>query len=230
MIKFSMTIKPFTLKELHLPESFADLTLFDNGMIVVHGRTGSGKTSTMATLTEIIAQRNDYNQIISFEDPLEYDLSQSGRVRQVQVIDGWAKTIRANTGGIQPSPFVFIGELRDPETTKLAMELAKTRLVIAGMHSNRAEGTVERILDMYPANEQEKAREQLANVFRASVGQLLVRNGNRQSLPLLEVFFSGLLPNKRIQKGDIPGIREDVNNGVDGSFSFPVIDERPLPR
>ena len=168
--------EPPTLTQLGLPDSFAELVSYHQGMVLLTGPAGCGKSSTMAALVRLInEQRPDH--IITVEDPIEY-VHRSARclVNQREVgihTESFARALRA---ALREDPDVIvIGELRDLETISLALTAAETgHLVLATLHTSNAIRTVNRILGVFPPDQQAQIRMMFSESLRAVVSQRLL--------------------------------------------------------
>ena len=184
--------RPPSLASLGLPESLARLADFHQGMVLITGPAGCGKSSTLAALLHIINQsRSDH--IITVEDPVEY-LHPSLRciVNQRQVGPHTQSFARALRAALREDPDVIaIGELRDLETIALAITAAETgHLVLGTLHTNNAIRTVNRILGVFPPNQQAQMRTMISESLRAVVSQrLLLRADGNGRVPALEILF-----------------------------------------
>ncbi len=180
-----------TLKSLNLPVSLESLAQVPQGLILVCGATGSGKSSTLAGLARHALESRSI-ALVTLEDPIEFQLASSNRsiVRQRQlgrdVID-FASGLRDALRG--DPDVVLVGELRDAETIRLAITAAETgHLVLASLHSGSASSCVERVIDAYPGEQRSQIRVQLADALRAVVVQKLLPNARGQGrVAVLEV-------------------------------------------
>jgi twitching motility protein PilT len=174
----TIPLAPPRLEELGLPQELAKLTNFAQGMVLVTGPAGCGKTSTLAALTDLINEER-HDHILTIEDPIEY-LHTSKRcvVNQRQVRRDTETFARALRAALREDPDVIcIGELRDLETISLAMSAAETgHLVLATLHTNNAIRTINRIVGAYPADQQDQVRTMLSESLRAVISQRLLRS------------------------------------------------------
>ena len=182
--------RPPTLEELGLPSSLARFANFHQGMVLLTGPAGCGKSSTLAALLNIInGERRDH--IITIEDPIEYiHPSQQCVVNQRQVGPHTSSFARALRGALREDPDVIaIGELRDLETISLALTAAETgHLVLATLHTNNAIRTINRILGVFPPSQQDQIRTMVSESLRAVVSQRLVPRADGDGrVPALEV-------------------------------------------
>ncbi len=170
-----------TLEEIGLPPSTKDLLFKPRGLILVTGPTGSGKTTTLASMLNIINETSD-RHIITIEDPIEYFHKHKKSVitqREIGVdVPSFSEALRR---GLRQDPDVFlVGEMRDLETMEAAITAAETgHLVFATLHTTGAARTVDRIVDAFPTNQQEQIRTQLASSIEAVISQLLLVRKDR---------------------------------------------------
>jgi twitching motility protein PilT len=181
---------PPTLEELGLPPTLARFANFHQGMVLLTGPAGCGKSSTLAAMVDII-NRERQDHIITIEDPIEYiHRSQKCVVNQRQVLRHTNSFARALRAALREDPdIIAIGELRDLETIALALTAAETgHLVLATLHTNNAIRTINRILGVVPPSQQEQIRTMVSESLRAVVSQrLVVRADGSGRVPALEV-------------------------------------------
>ncbi len=180
------------LDELGLPPVVADLARLPNGLVLVTGPTGSGKTTTLAAMVSLINEERACH-VVTLEDPIEY-LHAHGRalVNQREVgLDtcSFAEALRAALR--QDPDVILVGEMRDLETMAIALTAAETgHLVLSSLHTSGAAQTVERIVDAFPPHQQEQVRVQLASVLRGIVAQLLLPAPGRRRVLAAEVLVA----------------------------------------
>jgi twitching motility protein PilT len=165
-----------TLEDLGLPRSLARFTSYHQGMVLVTGPTGCGKTSTLAALVDLINEERQ-EHILTIEDPIEYvHPSKRCLVNQRSVRRHTESFARALRAALREDPDVIvIGELRDLETISLALTAAETgHLVLATLHTENAIRTVNRLVGAFPAEQQSQVRTMLADSLRAVVSQRLL--------------------------------------------------------
>lgn len=165
-----------TLAELGLPERLADFTLCPHGLVVVTGPTGSGKSTTLATLIDIINRTRD-GHIITIEDPVEYlHPSQRCLVRQRQIGRDAPDFHAALVEALRQDPdVILVGEVREIETIRTAITAAETgHLVFTTLHAGDCVGAIERLVSVFPAGEQDSIRRQLSLVLRGVFAQHLL--------------------------------------------------------
>ncbi len=208
--------EPPTLEQLGLPSSLAHLTAFHQGLVLVTGPAGCGKSSTLAALINLINEERP-DHIITVEDPVEY-VHRSKRcvVNQRQVrkhTESFASALRA---ALREDPDVIaIGELRDLETISLAITAAETgHLVLGTLHTNDAGRTINRILDAYPPEQQSQIRAMISESLRAIVSQKLVPtvDGSRQ-VPVLEILLSNIAVSNLIREERVFQLRSVMQTG-----------------
>jgi twitching motility protein PilT len=187
-----------TLEELNLPPTLHELTKKPRGLVLVTGPTGSGKSTTLAALIDEI-NRNRADHIITIEDPIEF-LHRHKRciVNQREIgadAPSFAAALRAALR--QDPDVVLLGEMRDLETTSTALTAAETgHLVFATLHTQSAPGTVDRIIDQFPSEQQEQIRMQLAGTLQGIVTQALLPTADGTGrVPVLEI----LLPDDAVR-------------------------------
>lgn len=169
-----------TPEELRLPQSVIDLTNRKKGLVLVTGTTGSGKSTTLASLIEVIAQ-NYEKTIVTLEDPIEY-LHKHNKSMVLQREIGYdSKSYpRALKAALRQDPdVIFVGEMRDVETISIAITAAETgHLVFSTLHTDSALSTIDRIVDIFPPYQQQQIRVQLSGVLEGVVAQQLLPKQN----------------------------------------------------
>jgi len=209
--------KPPTLEELGLPASLSRLANYHQGMVLLTGPAGCGKSSTLAALLNIINEdRPDH--IITIEDPIEYlHPSKKCVVNQRQVGPHTGSFARALRAALREDPdIIAIGELRDLETISLALTAAETgHLVLATLHTNNAIRTVNRILGVFPPNQQEQIRTMVSESLRAVVSQRLVaRADGNGRVPAIEVLVANKAVGNLIRENKTFQIRSVLQTGL----------------
>src|SRR5688572_6491462 len=169
--------KLLTFEQIGLPPSVKELLYKPRGLVLVTGPTGSGKTTTLASMINIINEERDDAHIITIEDPIEYYHKHKKSVitqREVNVdVPNFAEALRRALR--QDPDVVLVGELRDLETMDAAITAAETgHLVFGTLHTTGAAKTIDRIVNAFPTNQQEQIRIQLSTVLQAVISQLLL--------------------------------------------------------
>jgi twitching motility protein PilT len=181
------------LAELNLPPVIEKLTYLPRGLVLVTGATGSGKSTTLAAMIQAMNERYDAH-IITLEDPIEY-VFQSDRcvVEQRELGADTPSFASGLKHALRQDPdIILVGEMRDLETTAAAITAAETgHLVLSTLHTNSAASTIERIIDMYPATQQNQIRAMLANTLQAVLSQQLFKRVDQSGMvPALEVLVA----------------------------------------
>jgi twitching motility protein PilT len=181
-----------TLEELNLSQSLHELTNKPRGLVLVTGPTGSGKSTTLAALIDEI-NRSRADHIITIEDPIEFLHRHKQCIVNQREIGADAPSFSdALRAALRQDPdVVLLGEMRDLETTSTALTAAETgHLVFATLHTQSAPGTIDRIIDQFPAEQQEQIRMQLAGTLQGVVTQALVPTADGAGrVPVLEILF-----------------------------------------
>ncbi|MBP5608079.1 MAG: type IV pilus twitching motility protein PilT [Lachnospiraceae bacterium] len=163
-------------EQLGLPEAFVELYTRKRGLILVTGPTGSGKSTSLASIINMVNEHRDCH-IITLEDPIEYlHLHKTSMVNQREI--GFDSMTYANAlrAALREDPdVILVGEMRDFETISVAVTAAETgHLVLSTLHTIGAASTVDRIIDVFPPHQQQQIRVQLANVLEAVISQQLI--------------------------------------------------------
>jgi twitching motility protein PilT len=180
------------IEQLFLPEIVKKLTYLPRGLILVTGPTGSGKSTTLAAMIDSI-NRRECGHIITLEDPVEYAfISNKCCIEQREVgadVPSFASGLRHALR--QDPDTILVGEMRDLETVSAAITAAETgHLVFSTLHTINAPQTIERIIDVYPADEQNQIRSMLANTLQAVISQTLFKRADQPGMiPALEIML-----------------------------------------
>src|SRR5246127_675534 len=169
--------KMLTMEQIGLPTTIRTLIHKPRGLVLVTGPTGSGKTTTLASMINIINEERDDAHIITIEDPIEYYHKHKKAVvtqREVNVdVPNFAEALRRALR--QDPDVILVGELRDLETMDAAITAAETgHLVFGTLHTTGAAKTIDRLVNAFPTNQQEQIRIQLSTVLQAVISQLLI--------------------------------------------------------
>src|SRR5262247_1462056 len=193
-----------TIKNLGLPPQLADIAELRNGLVLVTGPTGSGKSSTQAAIIDIINEKKHYH-VVTIEDPIEYlHNHKASTINQREVGHDTRDFPSALRATLRQAPkVILIGEMRDYETTEIAMEAAETgHLVLSTLHTIDASTTIDRIIGLYPKNEEPVIRTRLAQTFRYILSQRLIPKADGEGrIAAVEILKS------------TPRTREDIEDG-----------------
>ncbi|MBL9149732.1 MAG: PilT/PilU family type 4a pilus ATPase [Phycisphaerae bacterium] len=180
------------LASLNLPEIISRLTYLPRGLVLVTGDTGSGKSTTLAAMIQSMNERYR-KHIITLEDPVEYTFQSAKCLIEQRELGSDMPTFSSGLKHAlrQDPDIILVGEMRDLETTALAISAAETgHLVLSTLHTVNASQTVERIIDMYPAGQQNQIRSMLANTLQAVISQTLFRRIDQAGMvPGIEVML-----------------------------------------
>jgi twitching motility protein PilT len=177
-----------TMDELGLPEQLKLLTEFHNGLVLVTGSVGSGKSTTLAALVDQI-NRTRHDHIITLEDPIEYLISSNKcHVTQREVHTHTKSFANALRGALREDPdVIMVGEMRDLETISLAITASETgHLVLGTLHTSNAARTLDRLLDVFPTDQRDQIRIMVSESLRGIISQQLVprADGNGRALAI----------------------------------------------
>jgi twitching motility protein PilT len=182
-----------TCEQLGLPSVVAKLATLPRGLVVVTGPTGSGKSTTLAAIIDE-ANRLRKDHVITVEDPIEFVHESRGCIINQREIGIHTKSFSAALrGALREDPdIILVGEMRDLETISLAIEAAATgHLVFATLHTSSAMKTVDRIVEVFPENQQAQVRSNLSDSIRAVVAQVLFKRIDRKGrIPALEILIA----------------------------------------
>ena len=218
-----------TIKGLGLPSQLADIAELRNGLVLVTGPTGSGKSSTQAAIIDIINEKKQYH-IVTIEDPIEYlHLHKASTINQREVGHDTRDFPSALRATLRQAPkVILIGEMRDFETTEIALEAAETgHLVLSTLHTIDASKTVDRIIGLYPKNEESVIRTRLAQTFRYIVSQRLIPKADGSGrVAAVEILRSSPRTREYIEVGEVEGksLLDAMRDGkLDGMQDFDTV-------
>jgi twitching motility protein PilT len=197
-----------TLGSLNLPAQISDIASLRNGIVLVTGPTGAGKTSTLAAIVDHINEHHHYH-IVTIEDPIEFlHLHRRSTINQREIGTDTKDFPSALRAALRQAPkVILIGEMRDYETTEIALEAAETgHLVLSTLHTIDASKTVDRIIGLYPKNEEQVIRTRLAQTFRYILSQRLIpRADSGGRVAAVEILKSTPRTREYLQNGESEG-------------------------
>ena len=197
-----------TFEQLSLPAQLADICDLKNGVVLVTGPTGSGKSSTLAAVLDRINETHAYH-ILTIEDPIEFmHRHKRSIIHQRELHSDTPSFALALRAALRQAPkVILVGEMRDKETIEIALEAAETgHLVLSTLHTIDASKTVERIVGVFPMAEQHTIRNRLAKSFRAIVSQrLMPRKDGNGRVAMIEILKSTLRTREYVEKGEQSG-------------------------
>jgi twitching motility protein PilT len=215
-----------TLASLSLPEQLAEIAELRNGLVLITGPTGSGKSSTLAAIIDVINETKHYH-VVAIEDPIEYlHAHKNSTINQREVGNDTKDFPSALRAALRQAPkVILIGEMRDYETTEIALEAAETgHLVLSTLHTIDASKTVDRIIGLYPKNEEPVIRTRLAQTFRYIVSQRLIPRADlRGRIAAVEILRSTPRTREYIESGEMEGksLLDAMRDGkLDGMQDF----------
>lgn len=208
-----------TMEELKLPIGhIKPLTRYQNGLILITGSVGSGKSTTMASLVDFI-NRDREDHILTLEDPIEYVFESQGcHVNQREVGAHTTSFPRALRGALREDPdVIMVGEMRDLETISLALTAAETgHLVLATLHTGNAPRTLDRVLDVFPVDQRDQIRIMVSESLRGVISQQLVPRADGTGREMaLEILVNTPAVAATIRDGKtfmLPGIMQTGKN------------------
>ena len=193
---------------LNLPAELKEISALRNGIVLVTGPTGSGKSSTLAAIIDLINQEQSYH-ILTIEDPIEFLHSHKNCVvHQRELHSDTPSFALALRAALRQAPkVILVGEMRDKETIEIALEAAETgHLVLSTLHTIDASKTVERIIGVFPQPEQHMVRTRLAKTFRYIVSQRLIpRKDGSGRVAAMEILKSSLRTREYVERGEGDG-------------------------
>jgi len=197
-----------TFSDLNLPAQLAEIVDLRNGIVLVTGPTGSGKSSTLAAVLDRINEAHAYH-ILTIEDPIEFmHRHKRSIIHQRELHSDTPSFALALRAALRQAPkVILVGEMRDRETIEIALEAAETgHLVLSTLHTIDASKTVERIVGVFPMSEQHMIRNRLAKSFRFIVSQrLMPRKDGKGRLAIMEVLKSSIRTREYVERGEQEG-------------------------
>jgi twitching motility protein PilT len=204
-----------TLDDLKAPAIFRDIAMYPRGLVLVTGPTGSGKSTTLAAMIDYV-NTNKPDHIITIEDPIEFvHESKKSLINQREVHRDTLGFSEALRSALREDPdVILVGEMRDLETIRLAMTASETgHLVFGTLHTSSAAKTVDRIVDVFPANEKEMIRTMLSESLRAVISQTLLKKTGGGRIAAHEIMIGTPAIRNLIREGKIAQMYSAIQTG-----------------
>ena len=215
-----------TAKQLGLPAVISKLATLPRGLVLVTGPTGSGKSTTLAAIVDV-ANRSRKDHIITVEDPIEFVHQSQGCIINHREVGMHTRSFSAALrGALREDPdIILVGEMRDLETISLALEAASTgHLVFATLHTSSAARTVDRVIEVFPAQQQPQIRSTLADGVRAIIAQTLFKRIDKKSrIPALEILICNPAVRNLIREGKSHQIPSMIQTG--SKYGMQLLDD-----
>jgi twitching motility protein PilT len=219
----ALPLRPPQFAELGLPPGIEALTRLPHGLVLIGGPTGSGKTTTLAALVDVI-NRRDAKHIVTIEDPIEYEHQhQRSVIEQVEIGIDAPDFPTALRSAVRQSPDVIVvGEMRDPDTMRIALAAGETgHLVFSTLHTSDVTSTVSRVADAFPSERQSTIRQELSMALGAVMTQILVPRTGGGRIPATELLVVGYGARQHIRKNALQHLHQEITlTRRDGSFTF----------
>jgi twitching motility protein PilT len=200
--------QPPQFKDFDLPEQLREIVELKNGIVLVTGPTGSGKSTTLAAIIDLINETKYYH-IVTIEDPIEFlHRHKNSTVHQRELHSDTPNFSVALRAALRQAPkVILVGEMRDRETIEVALEAAETgHLVLSTLHTIDASKTVDRIIGVFPKNEEHVIRTRVAQSFRYIVSQRLIPKADGQGrVAAIEILKSTMRTREYIERGESEG-------------------------
>lgn len=211
------------LEELNIPESLYGFTNYSQGLVLITGPVGHGKSTTLAAIIDYI-NHNLEKHIITIEDPIEFVYNQDRCIINQREIGRDAKNFPDALRAVfrEDANVVLLGELRDLETISTAMTAAETgHLIFATLHTNDSSQTIDRIIDVFPSHQQNQVRSQLASVLLGVISQRLLPQAGGGRIPAVEIMFKNHAVENLIRENKIHQLDSAIETGLkDGMMSL----------
>ena len=212
-----------SFEDLRLPSRLEEIVQLKNGIVLVTGPTGSGKSSTLAAIIDKMNSEKAYH-ILTIEDPIEFlHRHKKATIHQRELHSDTPTFSLALRAALRQAPkVILVGEMRDRETIEIALEAAETgHLVMSTLHTIDASKTVERIVGVFPVSDQQAVRTRLGKAFRFIVSQRLVpKKGGQGRIAAIEILKSTMRTREYVEKGESEGkslldaMRDGDNDGM----------------
>lgn len=201
-------VRPPQFKDFDLPAQLQEIVNIKNGIVLVTGPTGSGKSSTLAAVIDLINETHHYH-IVTIEDPIEFlHNHKNSTVHQRELHSDTPSFAIALRAALRQAPkVILVGEMRDRETIEVALEAAETgHLVLSTLHTIDASKTIDRIIGVFPKNEEKAIRTRIAQSFRFIVSQRLIPRGDGKGrVAAIEILKSTMRTREYIERGESEG-------------------------
>jgi twitching motility protein PilT len=224
--------RPPNFEDFDLPGQFREIAELKNGIVLVTGPTGSGKSSTLAAVIDLINETKFYH-IVTIEDPIEFlHTHKNSTIHQRELHSDTPNFAVALRAALRQAPkVILVGEMRDRETMEVALEAAETgHLVLSTIHTIDAAKTVERIIGVFPKNEEQSIRTRLSQSFRYIISQrLLPRADGTGRVAAFEILKATSRTREYIERGETEGksLRDAMEQGAtEGMQTFDDVIER----
>lgn len=198
-------VKIRPLEELNVPKSLYDFTKYSQGLVLLVGPVGHGKSTTIASLVDCI-NHNQAKHIITIEDPIEYVYEQDKCIINQREVYQDSKSFQTALKAVfrEDANVVVVGEMRDLETISTALTAAETgHLIFATLHTNDCPQTIDRIIDVFPSHQQNQVRMQLASTLLGIVSQRLIPRIDGGRIPAMEILMKNHAVENLIREGKI---------------------------
>lgn len=207
-------------KDIGIPETIMNFTKFTKGLVLITGAAGSGKSTTLACMVDKINSERA-SHIITMEDPIEYvHHHKQSIVTQREIGNDTETYALALRAALRQSPDVLlVGEMRDLDTIEIAMTAAETgQLVLSTLHTVGAANTINRILDIFPARQQQQIRVQLSMVLQAVISQQLIPTIEGSLIPVFEIMRLTPAIRNMIRENNVPQINSSIFSGAENGM------------
>jgi twitching motility protein PilT len=204
-----------TLEQLGMPEPVRRLAAIESGLVLVTGPTGSGKSTTLAAVINLINETRNFH-VITIEDPIEFVHPNKRCLVHQREIGTHATSFSEalKSAGREDPDVILVGEMRDLETISMALTAAEKGTIVFGtLHTNNAAKTVDRIISVFPASEQEGIRNVLGDALRAVVAQQLIPKIGGGRVAAVEILFCSPAIGNMIREGKTPQITSAIQTG-----------------